>query len=130
MPKKKKEKKRKQKKQGDESELERFLVRGVKKKKEKRLTIVIALGRAKQTIEVMMNGKKKKKVQSTMMMAVGYYQDVHSPVDDVTDFSNVPHNLITSRLDLEYKAFVFFCQFNKIVTNKKILSPCLDNLDI
>ena len=43
MPKKKKKKKKKQK-QGDESELERFLVRGVKKK---RLTIVIALGRAK-----------------------------------------------------------------------------------
>jgi hypothetical protein len=44
-----------------------------------------------------------------MILAVGYFQDVHSHDSDASDFSNVPRNLITSRLDPECTAV-----FNKM----------------
>ena len=48
-----------------------------------------------------------------ILAVVGYFQDVHSLDNDASDFSNVPRNLITFRLDLECTA-VFKKNFIKI----------------
>ena len=51
-----------------------------------------------------------------MMLAVGYYQDVHSHDDDACDFSNVPRNLIASRPGLECTAVLCCWFFKKTLT--------------
>jgi hypothetical protein len=72
---------------------------------------------------------KIKQTVNTMMLAVEYCPDVHSHDDDASDFSNGPRNLITSRLDLECTT-VFSSSISFKSTERGLLSPCQDNLDI
>ena len=59
-----------------------------------------------------------------MILAVGYYQDVHLHDNDASDFSNVPRNLIASRLGLECTAFLYLKKLDILTqsTIKKVLT--------